>query len=250
MAEKMRGPASAATDTDPERATSISRTHRYHDGKLGAINADVAKLEPAPSCGERQAQARRRDEPVTCAHCQRTVRRKSRQQRFCSLRRRVSAHRARTAVQPIKIRPRHPIAGRNNSVPNPKNRSEPRCPTATSDKKSITGRDRLTWRKDGVRLLLFHGSDQNPLAIVEPDAKYPFLYRIRYPDGHLSDMVNLTRAKDAACWFALRSLNSSPQETPSEGSQARKKAEAVGNIGQSANRAQRPRPGLLAQGRS
>jgi hypothetical protein len=38
MTEKMRGPASAATDTDPERATSISRTHRYHDGKLGSIN--------------------------------------------------------------------------------------------------------------------------------------------------------------------------------------------------------------------
>lgn len=89
-----------------------------------------------------------------------------------------------------------------------------------------------------------------PLAIVEPDAKYPFLYRIRYPDGHLSDMVNLTRAKDAACWFALRSLNSRPQETRLEGSQARKKAEALGNLGQRANRVQRPRHGLLARGRS
>jgi hypothetical protein len=82
--------------------------------------------------------------------------------------------------------------------------------------------------KRGVRLLLFHGSDQNPLAIIEPDAKYFRLYRIRYPDGHLSDMVNLTRAKDAACSFALRSLNSPPQETPSQGSQPRKKAEAEG----------------------
>jgi hypothetical protein len=125
-----------------------------------------------------------------------------------------------------------------------------RCSTVASDKRSITGRDRLTWRKDGVRLLLFHGSDQNPLAIVEPDAKYPFLYRIRYPDGRLSDMANLTRAKDAACWFALRSLNSGPQETPSEGPQARKKAEAVGSVSQSANRAQQPRRRLLARGRS
>jgi hypothetical protein len=130
-------------------------------------------------------------------------------------------------------------------VPNPKNRSDARCPTLAPDKKSITGRDRLIWHNDGVRLLLFHGTNENPLAIVEP-----VLYRIRYPDGHLSDMVNLTRAKDAACWFALRSLNSPPQETPSEGSQARKKAEAVGNIGQSANRGQRPRRGLLAWGRS
>lgn len=129
-------------------------------------------------------------------------------------------------------------------------RSNLSCSAPAYDKKSITGRDRLTWRKDGVRLLLYHGSDPNLLAAVEPDAKYPFLYRIRYPDGHLSDMVNLTRAKDAACWFALRSLNSRPQETPSEGPQARKKAEAVGDIGQSSNRAQRPRRGLLARGRS
>jgi hypothetical protein len=123
-------------------------------------------------------------------------------------------------------------------------------PSVSSDKRSITGRDRLTWRKDGVRLLLFHRSDQNPLAIIEPDAKYFRLYRIRYPDGHLSDMVNLTRAKDAACSFALRSLNSPPQETLSQGSQVRKKAEAEGNLGQSTNRVQRPPRGLLAGRRS
>jgi hypothetical protein len=62
-------------------------------------------------------------------------------------------------------------------------------------------------------------------------------------------MVNLTRAKDEACWFALRSLNSPPQETLAQGSQARKKAELGENIGQSVNRAQRPRRGLLARGR-
>jgi hypothetical protein len=122
--------------------------------------------------------------------------------------------------------------------------------TVASDKRSITGRDRLSWRKDGARLLLFHGTTKIPLAIVEPDGKYDSLYRIRYPDGHLSDMVNLTRAKDAACWFALRSLNSPPQETLSEGPLAREKAETVGDNGQNANCAQRPRRGLLARGRS
>jgi hypothetical protein len=35
------------------------------------------------------------------------------------------------------------------------------------------------------------------LAIV-PDECWPGLYRIRRPDGSLTDMVNLTRAKDAA----------------------------------------------------
>jgi hypothetical protein len=122
--------------------------------------------------------------------------------------------------------------------------------SSASKNPSIVGRDRLTWRKEGARLLLFHGADENPLAIVEPDAKYPFLFRIRYPNGDLSDMVNLTRAKYAACWFALRSLNSPPQGTRLEGSQARKKAEEVRDIGQSLNRVQGPRRGLLARSRS
>jgi hypothetical protein len=68
-------------------------------------------------------------------------------------------------------------------------------PSVSSDKRSITGRDRLTWRKDGVRLLLFHRSDQNPLAIIEPDAKYFRLYRIRYPDGHLSAIWSTSPAR-------------------------------------------------------
>jgi hypothetical protein len=35
-----------------------------------------------------------------------------------------------------------------------------------------------------------------PKGIV-PDAKYPGMYRLLLPGGGLSDMVNLTRAKDA-----------------------------------------------------
>lgn len=37
---------------------------------------------------------------------------------------------------------------------------------------------------------------------VVPDAKLPGMYRVRRPDGSLSDMVNLTRAKDTAQQFA------------------------------------------------
>jgi hypothetical protein len=39
------------------------------------------------------------------------------------------------------------------------------------------------------------------------------MYRIRFPDGRLSDMVNLTRAKAAAVAFALQALNCEAQET-------------------------------------
>jgi hypothetical protein len=32
---------------------------------------------------------------------------------------------------------------------------------------------------------------------IVPDPKWPGMYRIRRPDGSLTDLVNLTRAKDA-----------------------------------------------------
>jgi len=34
------------------------------------------------------------------------------------------------------------------------------------------------------------------LGIIS-DARWPGMYRLRFADAHLSDMVNLTRAKDA-----------------------------------------------------
>jgi hypothetical protein len=40
------------------------------------------------------------------------------------------------------------------------------------------------------------------------------MWRVRLPDGSLTDMVNRTRAKDAAVSIALRLLNVS--ESPSE----------------------------------
>jgi hypothetical protein len=32
---------------------------------------------------------------------------------------------------------------------------------------------------------------------IVPDGRWPGMFRLRLPDGSLSDMVNLTRAKDA-----------------------------------------------------
>ena len=60
----------------------------------------------------------------------------------------------------------------------------------------------LRW--DGLNLRLKTG---RLLAVVEPDAKYPGMYRVRTKDGHLTDMVNLSRAKDAARSLAMASLN-------------------------------------------
>jgi hypothetical protein len=55
--------------------------------------------------------ASRRDVPVVCPCCGRSVRRKARQQVYCSTRCRKRAHHAETAVQPTKIVPRYPPSG-------------------------------------------------------------------------------------------------------------------------------------------
>jgi hypothetical protein len=45
------------------------------------------------------------------------------------------------------------------------------------------------------------------MASIEPDFKYPNMWRVRLPNGKLSDMVNQTRARDAARSLALAQLN-------------------------------------------
>jgi hypothetical protein len=66
-------------------------------------------------------------------------------------------------------------------------------------------KDCLTWH--GNRLLLPAG--RHSLSAIEPDSEWPGMWRVRLPDGHLSDMANRTRAKDAAAQLlALAALNS------------------------------------------
>jgi hypothetical protein len=56
------------------------------------------------------------------------------------------------------------------------------------------------------------------------------------PDDFDSDMVNLTRAKDAALAFALRSLNLVVQESPLDDPHVRAKRSAVVNTRQTEKR--------------
>jgi hypothetical protein len=86
--------------------------------------------------------------------------------------------------------------------------------------KRIFGRQDLKW--DGLRLRLGAG---RLLATVEDDAKWAGMYRVRLPGGYLTDMVNLTRAKDAAISLVLAKLNG--QETGAEGSPMRSYREAA-----------------------
>jgi hypothetical protein len=51
---------------------------------------------------------------------------------------------------------------------------------------------------------LYYGQSAVPLAWVVPDAVYSGLWRVRMPEGRLSDMLNLARAKDAAVHICAR----------------------------------------------
>jgi hypothetical protein len=52
-----------------------------------------------------------------------------------------------------------------------------------------------------------HGSHHRALIQIERDSKYPDMWRVVRPDGSLTDIVNMTRAKDAAMSLALRALD-------------------------------------------
>ena len=61
---------------------------------------------------------------------------------------------------------------------------------------------------DGLTLRLKTG---RILAVVVPDDKWPNMYRVRI-GGEISDMGNLSRAKDAAISLALAELRRSQDE--------------------------------------
>ena len=63
-------------------------------------------------------------------------------------------------------------------------------------------RKNLMW--DGRQLRLSRG---RVLASIEPDKTWPDMWRVRLPEGYVTDLVSLPRAKDAAAALALGVLN-------------------------------------------
>ena len=74
------------------------------------------------------------------------------------------------------------------------------------------GHSDVSWRGDSLYL-----AKRKAGSIVEDD-RYPGMWRVRMSDGSLSDMVNRTRAKDAAAAGAIYRHNQKasprPQESP------------------------------------
>jgi hypothetical protein len=53
---------------------------------------------------------------------------------------------------------------------------------------------------------------------VVPDSAHRGMWRVRWPDGRLSDMTNLTRAKDAvACFMETEERRQRGRHSPSDG---------------------------------
>lgn len=59
----------------------------------------------------------------------------------------------------------------------------------------------LTWRGNVLCL------GRRKLTEIVQDDRYPTMWRVRRADGTLSDMLNITRARDAARGLALSILN-------------------------------------------
>src|SRR6476646_11233675 len=73
---------------------------------------------------------------------------------------------------------------------------------------TITPASALTWRKTATGQSLHLRNTGPALASLERDGRYPKLWRVRMPDGGLSDMARLEWAKEGALAMVLRVLNS------------------------------------------
>ena len=83
----------------------------------------------------------------------------------------------------------------------------------------MKGHKELAWNWQGPRLYI----GTKTVAAIVPDAVYAGMWRVRRADGSLSDMSNITRARDAAMAMVLRELNTgkTASEAPRSDLQAR-----------------------------
>jgi hypothetical protein len=63
----------------------------------------------------------------------------------------------------------------------------------------------MQWKGDR----LYVGTRSSGYSIV-PDKRYPQMWRVRHPNGSLSDMINRTRAKDAAMAMLGKDIKGPP----------------------------------------
>ena len=82
-----------------------------------------------------------------------------------------------------------------------------------TDEEEYTIRSRLKWQRDGSSWLLLYG--RRRMGRVVPDGQYPGMWRSLRSRG-LSDMANLSWAKDAVVGAAIREIAWDAASTPSK----------------------------------
>jgi hypothetical protein len=141
----------------------------------------MASIESRHVGAENEARTRlvERIMSATCHACGSEFRPQRSTARFCSLRCRKAAQRARDRGTPVSMAATRPSV----------------APDAVL---SVTATVRTTegLKPQSVTLRQLRKPPKINTRIVA-DAKYPGMYRIRRPDGSLTDMTNLTRAKEA-----------------------------------------------------
>jgi hypothetical protein len=65
----------------------------------------------------------------------------------------------------------------------------------------VFSNEALDWRGNDLCLM------RKRIVSIQQDSTHPAMWRVRMPDGRLTDMVNLSRARDAARAIALSILN-------------------------------------------
>jgi len=114
---------------------------------------------------------------AACSACGALFRPQRSTARFCSPRCRVAAQRARDRGTSIRVAATRPSVASAAVL----------SVTATLGISEGQKPQNVTLRRKPPKL--------DPRIV--PDPKWPGMYRVRRPDGSLTDMVNLTRAKDA-----------------------------------------------------
>jgi hypothetical protein len=114
---------------------------------------------------------------ATCSACGLQFRPQRSTARFCSSRCRKATQRARDRGAPIRVTMTRPGVAIDAVL------SVTATPRLPKDQKPKS----VTLRRKPPKL--------DPR--IAPDAKWPSMFRLRLPDGSLSDMLNLPRAKDA-----------------------------------------------------
>jgi hypothetical protein len=110
-----------------------------------------------------------------CAACRQSFVPRRNTARFCSANCRLTAHRSQNAAEtPVKAPPARSLAFQ---APTP-------SPTHATHFETLKTLQPEAFKWHSVTIV--------------PDSKYPGMWRVKRPDGSISDMVNLSRAKDAA----------------------------------------------------